>query len=78
MAVQLTMSCFWWHINVPGISQAFLTYEVDVYMQFPAQRYFMFQGPWQGHQTYLLFLAIELLLLAFIVVFHRQRIWYER
>ena len=78
VAVQLMVSFCWWPINVDGIAEAFQTYEVDVYMEFPAQRYFMFQGPWQSHEVYLCCLAVELLLMGVIVLFHRKRIWYQR
>ncbi len=78
VAVQIAVSFCWWPINVSGIAEAFQTYEVDVYMQFPAQRYFMFQGPWQSHEVYLCCLGVELLLMGVIVLFHRKRIWYQR
>lgn len=60
VAIQLFLSCFWFRINVAGIKEAFATYDNEVYMQMPAQRYYMFQGPWQSHEMYLVFLFCAL------------------
>lgn len=60
VAIQLFLSFFWFRINVAGIKEAFATYDNEVYMQMPAQRYYMFQGPWQSHEMYLTFMFIGL------------------
>lgn len=61
VAIQLLLSCFWFRINVDGIKEAFATYDNEVYMQMPAQRYYMFQGPWQSHEMYLTFMFVGLI-----------------
>ena len=72
IVLQLALSCFWLQINVEGIEEAFLTYSIAEYMQFPAQRYFMFHGPWQSHQIYLIYLTIELVLLSALFLLKRH------
>lgn len=69
--VQALMSFFWLKINVSGITAAFATHSVDVYMQWPSQRYYMFQGPWQSHEVYAVVLCVEIVVLAFM--FRRVR-----
>lgn len=61
VAIQLFLSFFWFRINVDGIKEAFATYDNEVYMQMPAQRYYMFQGPWQSHEMYLTFMFVALI-----------------
>ena len=62
LLIQLVGSFFWMPVNVAGISQSFESYQVGVYMQWPAQRYYMFQGPWQSHEVYGIALLVELVL----------------
>jgi len=68
--VQLIFSFFWLPINVEGINKAFYTYQVNVYMQWPSQRYYMFQGPWQAHKVYGVALIVELI---FIFILYRWK-----
>lgn len=65
-AVQALMSFFWLKINVEGIAAAFGSHSVDVYMHWPSQRYYMFQGPWQSHEVYAVVLCVEVVVLAFM------------
>lgn len=58
---QLGLSFFWFKITVPGIEEAFDTYSVSTYLQWPSQRYYMFQGPWQSHSVYIITLAVEII-----------------
>lgn len=60
---QLVASFFWFPINVSGITHDFETYQVDVYMNWPSQRYYMFQGPWQSHEVYWVTLAVEIVVI---------------
>ena len=69
IVLQLALSCFWLQINAEGIEEAFQTFSIEEYMRFPAQRYFMFHGPWQSFQTYLIYLSIELVLLFALFLF---------
>lgn len=62
VALQLAISFFWLNINTVGTEESFYTYSVDTYMQWPAQRYYMFQGPWQSHQVYRYTLLAEAIL----------------
>lgn len=72
-AIQMAVSFFWIEINVPGIEHYFETYSVDVYMQWPAQRYYMFQGPWQSHHIYMAVLAAEMILTAIFISYIRKK-----
>ena len=74
--LQLALSCFWLQINTDGIAQAFADDSIAGSMNFPAQRYFMFFGPWQSHQMYLLFLTVELVILAALLL-TKQRCKHE-
>ena len=64
VAVQAVLSFFWFNINVPGIQEAFEVCTTEEYMKFPAQRYYMFQGPWQSHEVYFAAITVELLLIV--------------
>jgi hypothetical protein len=73
VAASLALSRFWYKINVPGIEKAFIDpYEkrIGSYQDFPAQRYFMAQGPWMSHQMYYLFGGIFLVFLACFCVYY--------
>ncbi len=74
--IQLIVSFFWFHINVPGINEAFETMSFDVYMEFPAQRYYMFQGPWQSHEVYYFVLLGEIIVMSIIGYLHHKNILY--
>ena len=70
MLSSIILSRFWYKINVPGIEKAFIDpfeNHIGSYVAFPAQRYFMAQGPWMSHQMYLLFLVI--FIISIIVLF---------
>lgn len=64
VAVQSVLSFFWFNINVQGIQEAFEVCTTEEYMKFPAQRYYMFQGPWQSHEVYFAAITVELLLIV--------------
>ena len=64
VALQLVSSAFYFTINTDGIAEVFATYSNEVYMQMPAQRYYMFQGPWQSHAIYRQFILVEAVLLV--------------
>lgn len=73
VATQLIYSAFWFNINTDGIAEAFATYDINVYLQMPAQRYYMFQGPWQSHQMYMLIIIIEICLLGILQLYLRNK-----
>lgn len=54
----LITSFFWFEINTPEIGNSFLK-PVATFAEFPAQRYFMFHGPWQSHSVYWVVITIE-------------------
>jgi hypothetical protein len=68
--INLFLSKFWYTINVPGILEAFATYNTEVYMQFPAQRYFQHFGPWQNTEMFMLYGIGLVLGLSLIKFFH--------
>ncbi|GHU52912.1 hypothetical protein FACS189496_3730 [Bacilli bacterium] len=57
----LALSRFWFKINVEGIEEAFEDWTIGSYESFPAQRYFMAQGPWMSYSMYVLFLGVFVL-----------------
>lgn len=75
--VALVLSFFWWEINVPGIEESYIT-RIDNYRAFPAQRYFMFMGPWQCREVYVTVSIIEILLGVVIVFLHKKGLLYAR
>ena len=64
----ILISRCWYHINVPGIETAFAN---GWLMQFPAQRYFMSQGPWMSHHMYFVFLIITLVFAGALILSHK-------
>lgn len=72
----LIMSFFWWQINVPGIEESFIA-RIENYRVGPAQRYFMFMGPWQSRQVYIIVSIVELLFLSLIYWGHKKKIFYK-
>lgn len=73
-AIQLLLSCFWFRINVAGTAEAFATGNKDIYMMMPAQRYYMFQGPWQSHEIYFTMLWIEIMFVfLYSTIFNKQK-----
>lgn len=68
--VCLLTSFFWFNINTPDIKNAFE--QPQTYVNFPAQRYFMFFGPWQSHSVYLVTIIIEILLGSLIYVLYKR------
>lgn len=69
--VNLILSKFWYTINVSGIAEAFETYDTEVYLNFPAQRYFQHFGPWQ-HPTLYLVYGLTLLLSLIFFKWHKS------
>lgn len=67
----LFFSCFWFNINTPEIAEAF-NQDVRTYYTFPAQRYYMFLGPWQCHEVYWITLYFEVLLGIIIINLYRK------
>jgi hypothetical protein len=65
--LSLLLSRFWFKINVEGIEEAFIFVSHDSYARFPAQRYFMSQGPWMSYPMYLIFSGI--FLVSFIMLY---------
>lgn len=55
----LVTSFFWLHINIVGIQEAFER-PIPTYIEFPAQRYYMFFGPWQSHYVYCIVSCVEI------------------
>lgn len=78
--LSLALSRFWYKINVPGIEKAFIDpfeNRIGSYQDFPAQRYFMAQGPWMSHEMYYIFLGIFVISLSvFILYFKHDRVKY--
>ncbi len=72
----LVLSFFWWRINVPGIEESFIA-RIDNYRAFPAQRYFMFMGPWQCRMVYMITLTAEVIMGASIVYLHKKKLLYK-
>jgi hypothetical protein len=70
--MSLLLSRFWFKINVEGIEDAFVFVTHNDYAKFPAQRYFMSQGPWMSYPMYLLFLGF------FVVSFIAIYLWIKR
>ena len=56
----LICSFFWFPINTQDIGVAF-NGSLSSYMDFPAQRYFMFFGPWQSHMVYFIVFSVEII-----------------
>lgn len=75
--VSLVLSFFWWKINVPGIEESFIA-RIDNYRAFPAQRYFMFQAPWQCRMVYMIVLTIEVTIGAIIILMHKKGFLYSK
>lgn len=80
--VSMILSFFWFPINVDGIQQAFERVANDQVGReglslFPAQRYFMFFGPWQSHVVTYIALIIEIFIMCFIFVLHKRGYIYE-
>jgi hypothetical protein len=67
LVASLLLSRFWFKINVDGIEEAFIFVSHNDYTQFPAQRYFMSQGPWMSYPMYLVFSC--LFVVSFIVIY---------
>lgn len=76
VAISLFFSFFWWQINVPGIEESFIA-RIDNYRAFPAQRYFMFMGPWQCRLVYMITLAAEVLFGAVIIYLDKKQLLYK-
>lgn len=62
----LALSHFWFTIN-KGLS-AELYGKIELMDKFPAQRYFMFQGPWVNNYMYLVHLGVCLFIIALLWV----------
>lgn len=54
----LIHSRFWYHINVPNMEKYLSWENYYSYQEFPAQRYFMSQGPWQAYEIYVIYIMI--------------------
>ncbi len=76
VAISLVMSFFWWRINIPGIEESFIA-RIDNYRAFPAQRYFMFMGPWQCRMVYIIALTAEIVIGAVIIYLHKKQLFYN-
>lgn len=69
----LILSFFWFHINVPGIEDAFNEHYSN-YWKFPAQRYYMFHGPWQSHLVYFITITAEIAIIFAIWLLYKKGI----
>ena len=67
----LILSFFWFHINVPGIEDAFNEHYSN-YWKFPAQRYYMFHGPWQSHIVYFVTITAEIAITFAIWILYKK------
>ncbi len=76
VVISLILSFFWWKINVPGIEESFVA-RIDNYRAFPAQRYFMFMGPWQCRMVYMITLAVEVVLGSIIIYLDKKHLLYK-
>lgn len=76
VAISLALSFFWWKINVSGIEESFIA-RIDNYRAFPAQRYFMFMGPWQCRMVYMITLATEVVIGAVIIYLDKKQLLYK-
>lgn len=76
VVISLILSFFWWKINVPGIMESFIA-RIDNYRAFPAQRYFMFMGPWQCRMVYMITLAVEVVMGAVIIYLNKKNLIYK-
>lgn len=59
--VQLILSRFWYTINVSDMEKYLSWDNYENYQEYPAQRYFMSQGPWQSYQMYYIFMALTII-----------------
>ena len=75
--VCIISSFFWFSINTINIEEAF-NCSYDTYWRFPAQRYYMFFGPWQNHNVYLVTILIEVFFIFSIVFLYRKGILTEK
>lgn len=73
----LFCSFFWFNINTPDIVDAFNQTSTIYNIDSPAQRYFMFMGPWQSRTVYLIVSMVELTLLFVIYLLHKRGMLYE-
>lgn len=71
----LLTSFFWFNINTPDIAEAF-NKSYSTYTQFPAQRYYMFFGPWQSHIVYMITAVVEIIVVTVIVRLHKKGLLY--
>lgn len=67
----LIFSFFWYNINVPGIEQAF-DQPFNTYDTMPAQRWFMFSGPWQSHTFYYIFISLGVVTAVFVMWLYKR------
>ena len=77
IVVCLLLSCCWYTINIPTLGAALAADDINVFLQYPAQRYFIFQGPWQSRGGYILVGTVELLTAAAFVWCHRRGGFYS-
>lgn len=63
VGTSLLMAAWWYPWNVEGMFEALNSNQVAQYLQFPAQRYFMFQGLAQSREVYAVALIVEMLVL---------------
>lgn len=77
VVVCLLLSCCWYTINIPTLGAALAADDMEVFLQYPAQRYFIFQGPWQSRGSYFLVGTVELLTAAAFVWCHRRGLFYR-
>lgn len=75
--VCLIGSFFWFNINTPDIAGAFNQPSTFIDIDSPAQRYFMFIGPWQSRTVYLIVSMVELTLFFVIYFMHKRGVLYE-
>ena len=73
VATQLICSAFWFNINTDGIAEAFATYDINVYLQMPAQRYYIFICEKETYRMCRGIIIIEICLLGILQLYLRNK-----
>lgn len=67
----LATSFFWFPINTPDIVAAF-DRPYYTYIEYPAQRYYMFFGPWQSHMVYYCTALVEIVIGVLVYFLYKK------
>jgi len=74
--ISLITSHFWYTFNVPGIEEAFLSRDYHSFLNYPAQRYYQFQGSFQSHSVYFKSIILEIILVFSIYLLNKKGLIY--